>query len=221
MAKRQRTLSPPPRSMLASPPDSVELPDSKRPRRHINNESYRIRLDDKDKELDDKDKEIEDEDAGNERLVLQEKAVATPHESLIPAAAPAVAKYESANSLLYEVHVLHQHHLLFSPPDPRLSDPKTTLRDPKPTPLPPERLSHPAATPTLDTQDNMPGNQTYMSEMQRVKEHYESDNKYVVSLFDPLLLSKRLVRRLLGSLFLSRRRNALQTTGAPNPNLVL
>lgn len=129
-------------------------------------------------------------------------------------------QYKSANSVLYELHALHQHRLLFSPPAPsqlriatshratctHLSTTAFDEHSSIKSNLPPssERHKHYSG----DTDRKASESTVPSQEVLRVKERYENRNKFRGQILHPRrrrFNSTPYSLRLLGSVFLSRR----------------
>ncbi|PFH50749.1 hypothetical protein AMATHDRAFT_3712 [Amanita thiersii Skay4041] len=108
------------------------------------------------------------------------------------------SEYKSANNMLRELHTLHQHRLLFAPTTPSmLHTHGDSLQSPD---IPPSSLKHvisslpdPMRLITRASSNDPEATPSLIDEQAQVMEHYEETN------------------RLLGSLFLSRRRNLALT----------
>ncbi|KAJ7492850.1 hypothetical protein FB451DRAFT_552869 [Mycena latifolia] len=112
-------------------------------------------------------------------------------------------EYESANTVLHDLHALHRHRLIFSSPPsyPEHLHPPCFPDKSYAPPIP----NYPRAPDIKDTSGRQDfGCQLPYKEVQSVKERYEDTNRCVGSFFaDTVDFTPR---RLLGSLFLTRRK---------------
>ncbi|KIY63669.1 hypothetical protein CYLTODRAFT_425889 [Cylindrobasidium torrendii FP15055 ss-10] len=92
----------------------------------------------------------------------------------------APTQYSPANNMLYELHALQRHRLIFSNSYPPAMPDATPPRHPStPNPFEPPTSATTASTPPPSTPQSAADN----DEGQKVKEHYEDQNRLLRSLF--------------------------------------
>jgi hypothetical protein len=198
MLKRQRPISPPPSSaipIVSDPPESHRreikrrriLPpsldgQSRRPTFHTEDDG----------EEDDDDDDVDMSGQYNQ-----------PGSTTVTSAAHNT-QYESANTFLHDLHALHRHRLIFSSPPSTLLQPGLSPPHAQDKSHLPPIADYPRIPDKQDSSGMHDFGRGFVEEVESVKERYEDTNRCVNYLC--MVAFDLMLRRRLGSLFLTRRK---------------